>query len=138
MTTKRELIVQAVAAAVNGAGGATAHRSRDDALQTGELPAIVVNWTSEQPYDLSQAFSDKRLEVTVSVFAAGATPDTTLDAVIQAAHAAIFTNTTLAGLVMDVSESGTVYASEEAAETVVMLTATYVITYRHQRHNLGA
>ena len=138
MTTKRELIVQALCAAVNGAGGATAYRSRDAALSAGELPAIVVNWLTDQPQELTSSYANKRLEVNVEVFASGATPDTTLDAIIEAAHAAIFSNTALAAQVIDLSDGGTVYASAEAADSVVMLTATYVITYRHQRANLGA
>lgn len=110
-------------------------RSRIEAVQRNEMPAIVVMPATETPEQrTSSCRVDKRLTVNVMVLLHDDVPDRAADPIVQDAHKRILPTTTgrvdftLGGLAIDIEEAGTDFRLAATDGVVVM---TYTIWYRH-------
>lgn len=139
MTTKRETIMQAIATRLAATAGVTGvHRSREEALQRNESPAVVIAWENEQPNEQQHLSVDKRLSVLVQVYARGLIPDQIADPVMQSAYALLFADPSLGGLVVDTSDEGTELELDEADQTACWMKLRALVWYRHSRADLSA
>ena len=110
-------------------------RSRIEAVQRNEMPALVVMPATETPEQrTSSCRVDKRLSVNVMVFVHDDVPDRAADPIIQDAHKRLIPTTagsvdfTLAGFAIDIEEAGIDYRLAATDGVIVM---TYTIWYRH-------
>lgn len=101
MTSKREQIIAAIAAALDGI--APVYRSRVEAFQRSESPALVVepgpDTSAAEP--VSTCKIDWTLLVTIAVHTRGGIPDQTADPLIVDIHDALMADRSLGGLAMD-------------------------------------
>lgn len=139
MTTRRELIVQAVVSALAGTAnvGTRIYRSREEVLERNEAPALIVSTESEDPAEDVSGITEKRLTVSVGVYVRGAVPDQLADPVVESVHSKMMTEPTLGGLAMDISEGGTTWEIDEADQTAAIVNMRFVVWYRHSRANLA-
>lgn len=139
MTTKRELILQAVVAALDGTTdvGSNIYRSRKEALDREDAPALIVTAEAEEPTEDISGQMEKRLTVVVGVYVRGDVPDTLADPITDSVHAALMTEPTLGGLAIDISEGGTTWDMEEADQTALIVNTRFIVWYRHARNNLS-
>ena len=139
MSTKREQIVLAVMAALAGTVdvGTRIFRSREEALNRDEAPALAVAWEDEDPTEELSGLIEKKLTVVVSVYTRGDEPDALADPIVESVHSKIMAETTLGGLAIDVSEGGTSREGAEADQTAGFVNMRFVVWYRHQRANLS-
>lgn len=139
MTTKREQILQAVAATLAGTAGVagSVYRSRTEALERAEAPALIVSWEGEEPTEDVSGLMEKRLTVVVGVYTRGDTPDSLADPIVDSVHARLMAAPTLGGLAMDLAEGGTTVEFDEADQTAAIVNMRFVVWYRHARANLS-
>lgn len=139
MTTRREQILQAIVAVLDGTTdvGSNIYRSRMEALTRAEAPALIVSWESEEPTEDVTGQMEKRLTVQVGVYTRGNEPDTLADPIVDSVHAQIMGEPTLGGLAMDISEGGTTVEYDEADQTAAIVNMRFVVWYRHARANLS-
>lgn len=138
MTTKRELILQAVVTALAGTVGVGSriYRSREEAVGRDETPALIVSAESEDAVQEVSNLMEKKLAVVVSVFARGDVPDAVADPVVESVHEKIMAAPTLGGLAIDTAEGGTSWEMDEADQTAVIVNMRFVVWYRHTRASL--
>lgn len=137
MSTKREQIMQAVKALLAAVPGVTGvHRSRADKFAGTEAPAINLMPDNEDPSESNYGQVDARLAVEVQVYHRGAEADRLADPIVEAVHAAMMTDTTLAGLSIDITEAGTSWDFDESDRTSLLVRMRYVIWHRHARTTL--
>lgn len=139
MATRREQILQAVKtrlAALSGLGITGVHRSRADKFAGSEAPALNLMPDSEDPSEVSQGFTDARLQVEVQVYHRGTEADRLADPIVEAVHAAMLGEPTIGGLAIDVTEAGTSWDFEEADRTALLVRMRFVIWHRHYRETL--
>lgn len=139
MTTKREQILQAVAATLADTAGVagSVYRSRQEALERAEAPALIVAWDGEEPLEDVSGFTEKRLNVTVGVYVRGDVPDGLADPIVDSVHARLMGSPTLGGLAMDIAEGGTTVEFDEADQTACIVNMRFAVWYRHARANLA-
>lgn len=138
MTTKREDILQAIAAALGAITGVTGvHRSREDALSREEAPAIVVRWIEDRPKQIVHARTDSDLTIEIDVYTRGAVPDQLADPICEQVHAIIMADPTLGGRCIDVSDDQTSFEGADADACAGWITQRFVVWYRRQRQYLG-
>lgn len=139
--SKRESILQAVVAVLTAAApsGVGVYRSRVDALQESEAPALMVAPETEVVQELGQGLVEARLQIAVTVLArAILAPDAAADPIIEAAHAALMADPTLGGLAFDTAEQSSEWAMDQTDLEAVALTARYVVWHRRSRASLTA
>ena len=139
MTTKREQIMQAIVAALDGVAdvGSNIYRSREEALTRADVPALIVMADNEDPNENVSGLTEKRLTIVVGVFVRGDVPDMLADPIVESVHAKLMAEPTLGGLAMDISEGGTGWDMEEADQTALIVNMRFVVWYRHARANLA-
>ena len=107
MQTHRETILQAV---VTRLGTSTpVYRSRVEALDRDELPAIVVRPGNEQSQRLGNGVVRRAFQILIEVHARAdsgraISADQSADAVIAALHAALYAEKTLGGILADLTD----------------------------------
>ena len=139
----RERLLQALVTTLTpvAAGqGATVHRSPTVALSRDQCPALVLYPEAEA---LTERANDRVTRVlTVRVVALArpvdATPaETVADALLTAAHAALFADGNVGGLALGLTEQECEWEVDEADAVVVALPARYRLTYRTFSHDLA-
>jgi hypothetical protein len=89
----RETILAAIATALSGVASGRVYRSRRE--QIGTLPSVVIEPQSDNGGEAVLGVQDRSLNVDVSVYASGDTPDAAADAVIGAIWSALVAAPTL-------------------------------------------
>jgi hypothetical protein len=128
--TKTAQIAAAIAAALTAAGLVV--REDTDALYSFEnLPVIVVDIGSEAPRGVfGQGYIYWDLSVSLFIGAAGAAPKVAAEPTRLAAHAALYADRTLGGLVVDMAAS-TINRQIDAENPAMGITEViYLIQYR--------
>jgi hypothetical protein len=133
MSTKRELILQAIKTALTGSAtlGATVYRSRVTPLARGESPAVIVEPVrNDVEQNTSLPTLDHSMQVRVAVVVRGDTPDQLSDPIVAAAHSAIMADLTLGGLAIDVQPGETEFTMQDADTPVGVIFSIYIVRYR--------
>jgi len=133
---REKILAELVTRLVNTTGVAgRVFRSRMEAVQRNEMPAIIVMPVTENAEQrTSSCRVDKKLTVMVQVLAHDDVPDRAADPILQDAHKRILptvagqTDFTLGGLAIDIEEDGTDF---RLAATDGVIAASYTIWYRH-------
>ena len=132
----REQILLAVLAAVRTsveALGATLHRSPTVAISREQCPALVVFPESES---ITERANDRVTRVLIVRFVAlaravpPAIPETEVDRLLTAAHAALLADRNLGGLALGIREQECEWDIEDADAVAAAIPARYAITYR--------
>jgi hypothetical protein len=140
MSTKRERIMQAILdklqplATANTVTGV--YRSRADQYDRDEAPAIALWRGNETAERLVVPYVEKLLEVNIAVYTRGDVPDQLADPICQSVHAALFSDTTLGGLALDVIEVDGSLELDAADATGGWTGSRYHVWYRHLREDL--
>lgn len=132
MSTIREQILQAVKARLIGATPAGDHvfRSRVVPLERELSPAIVVRWTADNAREkLSRELLPRDLTLMVDVMTRGEEPDALADPVVQAAHAALFTDPTFGGLAANTVPADVIFEADDADAAAGVTTAIFTVRY---------
>jgi hypothetical protein len=140
MTTRRELILAAVATALTGTTGVSTriYRSRVEPLSRGESPALVIepiNDTAEQNTSLPKL--DWSLTVRIAVIVRGNIPDQVADPIIESLHAKLMADLTLGGYAIDVQPQGVSFELVEADQPAGVISCDYLVRYRTSVVNLA-
>ena len=134
MTSKREDILEYVKNALAGVPnvGTRIFRSRVEAFQRSEAPAIVVEPSTDTALDpsASNCYLDWQLTLIVAVYTRGHQPETLADPIISDVHQRLMTNRTFGGLVMDVWPEQVEPSFEKADRPALWTICTYKIRYR--------
>jgi hypothetical protein len=138
----RERLLQAVAARVApavAALGASTHRSPTVALTREQAPALAVFPESdrirERPNDRVERELVIRL-VAITRSVPPADPATAADALLVAAHAALFTDPTFGGLALGLRELDAEWDLEDADASACAIPTRYELRYRTFAHDL--
>lgn len=134
MSSKRELIIQAIVAAVDAVPGLNVYRSRVLAMGESKLPAAVVSPATNQPVEGVVGMADNVLEIELAIRVAGT--DAAADPFIVAAHAALMADRTLGGHAIDIAQRDSAWAFSAEGKDLCELRATYAIHYRTQTNDL--
>lgn len=136
--SRREAVLQAVVAALNGAGkpaDLTVHRSRHRPIDKDELPAQVVYLISETvPTQYGVPLVDREVIVAVETRATGTPSDQALDEYLSWTVRALITDHTLGGAAMNVTEQETTWIAEEMDKVYGAAQQRFAIVYR-TRHD---
>ncbi|HTH40263.1 MAG TPA: hypothetical protein VL968_05695 [Rhodocyclaceae bacterium] len=122
------LATQAVIA--NGKTADHVYRSRQAALDRGEVPALVVEPEEEQTEFQNTLWVIRKLMVVFTVFIRADVPDTDADPYITALHARLMADPTLGGLAARVIEQGTRWNFENADRNALGAELRYEIKYQ--------
>lgn len=136
MQTHRETILQAVQQALSNAG-LCAYRSRLEAFDRDQLPAVVLKPGEEQAMRLGNRVMSRSFQIHIEVHAAAdsaqippVAADQVADAVIAQVHAALFGTDSLGGIVNDLVDKEMQEPSfADADETRVVITLIYEALY---------
>ena len=132
----RERILLAVMAAVRvpaQACGATLHRTPAVAIAREQCPALVVAPESDAIASRVNDRVTRELTVRVTALARAvppAAPETSADALLTAAHAALMADVNLGGLALGIHELDCEWDVEDADAIAAAIPARYRITYR--------
>lgn len=129
MTTKTQSIITAIAAVLTGAGLTV--REDTEALFSFEAkPCIVLDCGDEvcQPVVGSMVYWD--LTVTLTIGADGLVPKLAPEPTRAAAHAALYADRTLGGLVIDISVTQVNRAIDVENPAAGITQAAYLVKYR--------
>ncbi len=117
-------------------------RSRLEAVQRNEMPAIIVLPEGDSPEQRTSSCKvDKKLTVGVMVLVHADVPDQAADPILQDAHKRIMPTTggqidfTLGGLAIDIEEAGTDF---RLAATDGVVVQSYLVWYRTAIADLAA
>jgi hypothetical protein len=133
MASKRELILQAIGAAlagVSGVGGRV-YRSRADGIAREQAPCITYDWSNEEQLPQTTVLAERQISVFVSVYVRGDEPDRLADPIIAEVHAALLQDITLGGLSMDIALGTASLEYEGADKTAGKITHEYQVMFRH-------
>ena len=139
----REQILLAVVAVLRSSVinlGATLHRSPTVAITREQCPALVVFPESEAITERANDRVTRELTVRLVALARAVPPDsaeTTADALLTAAHAALFTDPNLGGLALGLREQECEWEVEDADAVAAAIPARYRITYRTLANDLS-
>lgn len=140
MTTRRELILAAIASTLTGTTGVSTriYRSRVEPLSRGESPALVIepiNDTAEQNTSLPKL--DWSLTVRIAIIVRGNIPDQVADPIIESLHAKLMADLTLGGYAIDVQPQGVSFELVEADQPAGVISCDYLVRYRTSVVNLA-
>ena len=133
MASKRERILAALKTTLVGTTGVGTriYRSRPEPTSRGESPAIVVEWTNDQPSIRgTTGHIDWTLRVRVVVISRGKIPDNLADATIESLHSKLLTDPTVGGLAIDVRPSTTTFELIEADQPAGLIMCEFEVDYR--------
>lgn len=141
MATKREQILQAIEAALDGTVqvGTRIYRSRVTPLARGESPAIVVEPGRDDPQqNTSLPTLDWTFNVRVIVIVRGEVPDQVADPIIEDLHAKLMADLSLGGVAMDIQPATVIFELIEADQPAGAITCNFVVRYRTAVSSLSA
>jgi len=137
MASKREQILAAIRSTLTGTTGVGTriYRSRVEAFQRNETPAIVIepanDTSSSEP--VSTCKIDWTLQVLIAVHTrGGAIPDQTADPILVSIHSKLMTDRTLGGLAMDIWPVSIDPQLDKADAASNWTVCTYQVRYRTQ------
>lgn len=142
MNSIRERIVLAVMAALRPIAeqaGATLHRSPVIALTRDQCPALVVFPESDVIVDRPNDRVVRELTLRVVALSRAIPPEqpeTAADALLAAAHAALFADVNFDGLALAIRELDADWEVEDADATAAAMPGRYAITYRTLAHDI--
>lgn len=139
MASKREMILQRIAAALAGSAGVGSriYRSRVEPLARGEAPAIVVEPITDAAVQDTLGTLRWTLQVRVSVIVRGAVPDQLADPVILDVHSKLLGDATLDGYAIDLLPTTVSFESIEADQPAGVVSAEFAVTYRTALNSLS-
>lgn len=133
MASKRERILAALKTTLAGTTGVGTriYRSRPEPTSRGESPAIVVEWTNDQP-DIrgTTGHIDWTLRIRVVVISRGKIPDNLADATIESLHSKLLTDPTVGGLAIDIRPATTTFELIEADQPAGLIMCEFEVDYR--------
>jgi len=130
--TADESIIAYVFTLLATVSGATAFRSREEAVALQEGIAVIVK-PEEVPYENRAAATDltlANLTFVITIIARGAVPDSTADPVRQAVHKAVMADKTLGGRAASLMPHSTKWDFEEADQTAAAIEMRFVARYQ--------
>ena len=138
MPSKREQILAAITTKLLPTAGVSGRvfRSQADPNPRDLAPFITVEWSSEQSMPDTVQLLGRSLNVDVSVYTRGDTPDSLADPIMVDLHQRLVADPSLGGLAIDIQledASNEVIAADFPAAKV---THTYVVKYRHSYGNM--
>ena len=135
MASKREQILAAIRSTLTGTTGVGTriYRSRVEAFQRNETPAIVIepanDTSSSEP--VSTCKIDWTLQVLIAVHTrGGAIPDQTADPILVSIHSKLMTDRTLGGLALDILPVSVVPSFESSDLPSAWTVCTFSVRYR--------
>ena len=140
MTTKRESILTAIAAALVGTTGVSTriYRSRVEPITRGESPAIVIEPISDSAQqNTALPTLDWSLVVRVAVIVRGNIPDQLADPTVESLHAKMMADLTLGGYSIDVQPQSVSFELVEADQPAGVIACDFLIRYRTDVANLS-
>lgn len=129
--TKRESIIQAIAAVLTAIPGASVFRARETAADRGEGAIIIVagRW-QDVPVDHSYDATEWQLTLSVMILSREANAIAQADGLNASTHAAILADRTLGGLAETVIPKNQISETTDADGTIaVQITQYYEIHY---------
>ena len=142
MSSKREQIMAAVAAALAGTSGVGTriYRSRVEAFNRNEAPALVIEPGTDAagPEPISTCKIDWTLPVLIAVHTRGGVPDQAADPIVTSVHSRLMADRTLGGLVMDVWPVSVDPQFDKADAASCWTVCTYQVRYRTQVGDLSS
>lgn len=133
MASKRERILAALKTTLAGTTGVGTriYRSRPEPTSRGESPAIVVEWTNDQPSIRgTTGHIDWTLRIRVVVVSRGKIPDNLADATVESLHSKLLTDPTIGGLAIDIRPSTTTFELIEADQPAGLIMCEFEVDYR--------
>jgi hypothetical protein len=134
MSSKREQIIAALATTLAGTTGVGTriYRSRLEAFQRNEAPALVIEPGQDQATipAVSTRYIDWTLQVMIAVASRGDIPDQAADPTIASIHSKVMADRTLGGLVLDVYPQSVIPNFEKADTAAAWTVCTYQVRYR--------
>lgn len=138
MSTRGELIVQALIAAAKTAAhlAGRVERDRSMILASDSLPGAVVREEYEDAPHIKNTCADRELNVAIEIMDKGASARASIDTVRAQLHRAVWDDATLGGLALSLAEGASEWSDEQAEETVYSLTLHYRVGYRTMANDL--
>lgn len=136
MTTRRELILEHIVAALQ-AGGTPVYRSRVEPIAREETPAIIVEPTNDTAQQTTIGRLDWTLGVRVMVIVRGDAPDQLADPIVQDIHARIMADMTQGGLAYDTQPRSTTFELTQGDNPVGVITSEFEVLYKSNLQNLA-
>jgi len=134
MSSKREQIIAAITSALAGTSGVGTriYRSRLEAFQRNEAPALVVEPGQDQAVipAVSTRYIDWTLQVMIAVASRGDIPDQAADPTIASIHSKVMADRTMGGLVLDIYPQSVVPNFEKGDAAAAWTVCTYQVRYR--------
>tara|TARA_Y100001963_G_scaffold129718_1_gene185278 strand:- start:749 stop:1171 length:423 start_codon:yes stop_codon:yes gene_type:complete len=133
MASKRERILAALKTTLAGTTGVGTriYRSRPEPTSRGESPAIVVEWTNDQP-DIrgTTGHIDWTLRIRVVVISRGKIPDNLADGTVESLHSKLLADPTVGGLAIDIRPATTTFELIEADQPAGLIMCEFEVDYR--------
>jgi len=134
MSSKREQIIAAITSALAGTSGVGTriYRSRLEAFQRNEAPALVVEPGQDQAVipAVSTRYIDWTLQVMIAVASRGDIPDQAADPTIASIHSKVMADRTMGGLVLDIYPQTVAPNFEKGDAAAAWTVCTYQVRYR--------
>jgi hypothetical protein len=130
--TLRESIIRAIIAALAGTDqvGSRIYRSRTQALQRGEAPALIVEPLNDNPNNDVLPKLDWTLQVQVAVFTRGTPADELADPIVESVHRKIISDPSLNALINGVRPGPTSFMMVDADQDAGVTSLIYEVRYR--------
>jgi hypothetical protein len=132
MSSKREQILarfETLLANTSGVNGRI-YRSRQQALNRDEAPALVIEPGRDTPSVVSTCKLDWSFDVLVAIYVQGVVPDQDADPVAVSMHNELMSDRTLGGLAVDLVPSGVDFKLDDADMSTLWMINTYTVRYR--------
>ena len=132
MSSIRERILSRLVATLEGAPsiGCPVYRSRVTPLMRDESPAIIVEPVMDQASQPVIPKLDWALTVRISIIVRGDTPDQVADPILEAVHAKVMSDLTVAGYAYDVQPQSTTFELIDADNSAGVVSCEYLVLYR--------
>ena len=133
MASKREQILAALKTTLAGTTGVSTriYRSRAEPTSRSESPALVLEWSTDQPSVRgTTGHIDWTLRVRVVVISRGTIPDNLADATVESLHSKLLADPTVGGLAIDVRPSTTTFELIEADQPAGLIMCEFEVDYR--------
>lgn len=125
--------------ALTGIGSGGISVDPDYAFESRDLPAVAVYLGDEDPPQRVMIGSmDRRVMLKVKIISKGDDAFASADALMVLVHNRIMTDPSLAGLVMDIQQHGTLRSSDVLQSPVAVTEMDYAVEYRTNETSLEA
>lgn len=141
MTRREQILValKALADAVPGLAAASITRERTTNVAQDECPALDLAPESEPDPQAIGAGADRHdLTVAFKFYTAGDGAYALADPFVQALHAKLYADPTLAGMASTIQPGATDFAREDGDQTIGRTTVKYTVVYTTRRGDLTA